>query len=297
MKLKKLLMAILVAISMMALVACGSEESSSREDNEQVESSENEDNNEEDSDKEEEMSDGDKDSDEDKEKEDEEEKVDETEKKEEVSNKEESNTEIGADSLEALEELINEEVEDKIAALSQEYEDLIAEINTYNKYKENVDKVEVFYNNVYIAHEELTVKLREYALAYAEMILNSDSSLDDKYDEMEEIYDVVYDGLGDELYDSIYDGILDDMYDDYYDGILDDAYDTVPYSEWSDLRSNEYDWWSDTRSDVYDDWSDFRSDVYDFYSDMRSALWDNDIEEATEEIEDFRADIIKLAGN
>ena len=161
-------------------------------------------------------------------------------------------------------------------------------------YKSNTEKMEAFYDHVIASHQELTVRLRKYALAYAEIVLASDS--DDKYDEMEEMYDVIYDRAGEEIYDEIYDGILENMYDAFYDGILEEAYDTVEYSEWSDFRSEEYDWWSDARSEVYDEWSDFRSEVYDFWSDMRSELWDDNMEKAMEEIEDFRADIEKMEG-
>ena len=201
------------------------------------------------------------------------------------------------DSLESLEEMVNNDVEDTIVALSKSFEDLKTKIDTYEKYKSNTAEIEAFYNEVYASNKALTIRLREYALTYAEVILNSEIDNDDKYDEMNELYDVIYDGAGDDLYDEIYDGILDDIYDVYYDGILDDAYDTVQYSEWSDLRSDEYDWWSDTRSDIYDDWSDFRSDVYDFWSDIRSDLWDDDLENANERIEKFKKDVDKLKGN
>ena len=201
------------------------------------------------------------------------------------------------DSLESLEEMINSDVENTISALSKNFEDLKTKIDTYEKYKSNTAEIEVFYNETYASHEALTIRLREYALAYAETILKSEIDNDDKYDEMDELYDVIYDGAGDDLYDEIYDGILDDIYDVYYDGILDDAYDTVQYSEWSDLRSDEYDWWSDTRSDIYDDWSDFRSDVYDFWSDIRSDLWDDDLENANERVEKFKKDVNKLKSN
>ncbi len=60
---------------------------------------------------------------------------------------------------------------------------------------------------------------------------------------------------------------MDEMYDMFYSGVLEDGYRSIGYSEWSELRLDEYDRWSDTRSDCYDEWSDFRSDIYDFYSD------------------------------
>lgn len=173
---------------------------------------------------------------------------------------EDPKTEVKEDPLETLEILVNKDVEDTIAVLTKNYENLTAEIDTYEKYKENAEKVESFYTDTCTIHQELTLRLKEYALTYAETILSSNSS-------------------------------TDDMYGFYYEGLLDDAYDTVPYDEWSELSSNEYDWWSDACSTVYDDWSDFRSDVYDFWDDLRSEVWDDDIEKATEKMEDFRTDI------
>lgn len=195
------------------------------------------------------------------------------------------------------EELIDvavKDAEDTVAALSAEYEQLKSEVNTYAKYLANINKIEAFYTKVCETNYSLCVRMCEYSLNYAEMIVGSDVSNDDKYDDLNELYDSIYDDIGDEIYDGIYDGILSDMYDDYYDGILDDAYDIAPYKEWSNARSDEYDWWSDTRSDVYGDYSDFRSDVYSFYSDVRSAVWRDDIEKAEKKIEKFRKKVDKL---
>lgn len=203
---------------------------------------------------------------------------------------EDTKIEIQADSLDALEEMVNKDVDNTVEALTKSYEKLKTEINTYNKYKANTKKVKAFYEEVLLSQQKLTTKLREYALAYAKMIL---ASGDDMYDKMDDLYDVIYDKAGDKVYKKIYDGILEDMYDDFYDGILDDAYDNAKYSEWSDLRSDEYKWWSHTRSDIYDDWSDFRSEVYDFWDDTKSDIWDSDIAKATENLNDFAKDIEK----
>ena len=197
--------------------------------------------------------------------------------------------------FEELNEAVSTDVEDTISAIKLEYEKLVTEIDTYEMYLESTDKVEAFYKKVYDDTKNLCIRMREYSINYAEAIMASDKSNDDKYKDFEGLYDCIYDDAGDDIYDEIYDGILDDIYDDFYDGILDDAYDNgAPYDEWSDARSNEYDWWSDARSDVYDEWSDFRSDVYDFWSDMRSELWDDDIERAEEKIVDFQEDVEKL---
>lgn len=196
-----------------------------------------------------------------------------------------------------LEDIVIKDVEDTVAALNAEYEGLKAEIDTYSKYLSNTDKMEAFYEKICNTNYSLCVRMYEYSLDYAESIVNSDMSNDDKYDEIEELYDSIYDDAGDEIYDGIYDGILEDMYDDFYDGLLDDAYDNEEYSEygeWSDARSDEYEWWSDTRSQVYEDWSDMRSDIYEFQSDLRGELWSDDIDKALKKIEDFRKDIEKL---
>ena len=195
------------------------------------------------------------------------------------------------DSLDAIEAALTKDTADTISALETEWEELKAEITTFDKYVANVDKVEAFYNKVNTETASLCKRLCGYTLNYAEFIMATDDSTDDKYDSFDEIYDCVYEDAGDDIYDEIYDGILDDMYNVLYDGVLDDAYDTVSYDEWSDARSTEYDWWSDTRSDVYDEWSDTRSDIYDFWSDMRGELWDDDIEKATEKMEEFKEDI------
>lgn len=197
--------------------------------------------------------------------------------------------------FEELNEVVTADVENTVASIRTEYEKLATEIDTYDKYLENTDKIEAFYEQVCEENRLLCIRMREYSIIYAQEIMASDKSNDEKYDDLEELYDCIYDDAGDNLYDEIYDDILDDLYDDFYDGILDDAYDNgAPYAEWSDARSDEYHRWSDSRSDVYGEWSDFRSDVYGFWSDMRSALWKDDIEKAEKEIADFQEDIEKI---
>lgn len=201
------------------------------------------------------------------------------------------------DTLDVLNDLVAKDVEDTIAGLGDEYEQLKSEVDTYKKYLANTDRIENFYTKIYNVNYDLCVKMYEYSLRYAELIINSDKSNDDKYDDLDELLDNVYDDAGDDILDGIYDGVLEDMLDNYYDGILDDSDSASSYKEWMDTRSDEYGWWSDTRSDVYNDWSDMRSDVYGFWSDMRKEVWKDDIERAEKKIEDFRKDIEKMKGN
>jgi len=195
---------------------------------------------------------------------------------------------------EELETKIQQDTENTVAALSEEWETLKSDVDTYEKYLENMDLVEAFYEKIYDETELLAIRLREYCLIYAKMIVGSDMSYDDMYDELESIHDSLYEDAGEVIHDDIYDGILDEMYEYYYDGILDDAYEDAEYSEWSDARSEEYGWWSDARSDVYGEYSDYRSDSYGLYSDLRGEIYSEDMEDALDDIEDFEKDIQKM---
>ena len=199
--------------------------------------------------------------------------------------------------LAVLEEKVLKDVEETISALTAEYDSLVTEVDSYEKYLDSAETVEGFYAKVLSETQSLCIRMREYSVEYANTILASDKENDEKYSDLEELYDCVYDEAGEEIYDEIYDGILVDVYDDFYNGILDDAYEGAEYSEWSDARSNEYEWWSDARSDVYDEWSDFRSEVYDFWSDLRGEMWDDDMEKAMEIVEDFKEGIEKRKGD
>lgn len=213
----------------------------------------------------------------------------------EVSNTDESKsaetTVVTFDTLDELNDIVESNLKNRILSMNAKYEKLEKEINSYKKFSSNIDKIEKFYNNTYAGTREICIKMREYCLDYARLIMASDSDKDDKYDDLDELYDTVYDDGRDELYDEVYDEIFDNMYNKFYGGILDDAYDTVGYKEWSNARSDEYDRWSDTKSEVYEEWSDSGSDIYEFWSDMKSAMWDADDKKAEKVIQDFEEDI------
>lgn len=188
------------------------------------------------------------------------------------------------------------DVNETIEKLESEYSSLKSEITTYEVFLQSENRLTSFYQLIVDEHNTLNIRMREYALDMARVIIDSYLSNDDKYDEVEEIYDTIYENCGDDIYDEIYDGILDDIYNLFYDGILDKAYDNADYSQWSNARSDEYERWSDSRSDVYDSWSDFRSDVYDFWSDLRSDLYQEKTDRLEKTISDFQDAINKLNG-
>lgn len=192
-----------------------------------------------------------------------------------------------ADSIDELEETIDTHVSECVQALVNEWIELSSDVDSYEKYCENVDEIENFHKHIEDSSEQILQMISEYCVVYANLIMESDSSAKDKYKEMEGLKDSIYDDACDLVKDEIYDDLFDSIKDYYYEGILKDAEDYVSYSEWSDIRGDAYSWWSDSRGEVYSEWSDVRSDIYSFWSDMRSELFSGDIEDANKEIQKF----------
>lgn len=199
--------------------------------------------------------------------------------------------EVSVGSIEELELLIEEDVADTTSALNTECQELVEEISTFEAYQKNVDKVQAFYDKILAENRELGIRMREYSVAYAELIMDSAATNDEREDAIDSMYDTIYDDAWGDVYDAIYDDLMGDMYDAFYDGVVSDGYDYVAYDRWYDMSSEAYDMWSDCGSDIYDEWSDCGSDVYDFWSDVYGAMWDGDDAEIQEEIEEFQADI------
>ena len=202
----------------------------------------------------------------------------------------------GITTLEELETRIEEHLAATIAALNTQWEELATEIDTYEKYVENAERVSEFYQTIIDETDQMCIMLYEYSAAYARMILDSDMSADDKYDAIDGINDCLYEDACDEINDEIYEGLLDDMNDFFYEGILSDAQDDVDYSDWYDVCSKEYSQWYDTASEVYGLYYDAASEIYSFYYDMASELYGRDFERAEKIYERFLEKIAKAKG-
>lgn len=209
-----------------------------------------------------------------------------------VTDKENNTVAVG--SIEELEEIVNNDVIETEASLRAEYDKLVAEIDTYDKYIKNKGKVEEFYGAIHEETKAICIRMREYSIAYTEIVMRDNETNDDRYDAMDDLYDIIYDDACGEVYDLIYDDLLGDMYDPFYDGVVSDGYDYTGYEQWSDALSEAYDMWSDSLSDVYDEWSDALSDIYDFWSDVCGHIYDGDTEDVDEEIAKFEEEIARM---
>lgn len=190
--------------------------------------------------------------------------------------------EVSASSVDEIEEMATKDVEDTKEKIESERDALSEKITDYNSYTKNVDKVKAYYDDALKQTELLSIRLREYAYKYAELIMSEDASYKVKYKDLSGIYEYIYEDAGKALYE-IYDKTVKDMYDIYYDGIIKDAYDT-----------EDYDVWSDVSSDAYNDWSDCLSDIYEFQSDLRSEIYDHDDERAQKKMDKFKKSILRM---
>lgn len=188
--------------------------------------------------------------------------------------------EVSASSVDEIEEMAIKDVEDTKKKLESERDALGEIIKDYNSYTKNVDKVKSYYEDALKQTELSSVRLREYAYKYAELIVNEDTSYKVKYKDLSGIYEYIYEDAGKAMYD-IYDKTLKDMYDLYYD-------------EWYDVHSDAYDDWYDARSDAYDIWYDTRSDIYDFQYDLRSEVYDHDDERVQKKMDKFKKSILRM---
>ena len=199
-----------------------------------------------------------------------------------------------ASSTEEMETVIETHVTECTQALWNEWETMAADIDTFDEYKENVDSIEAFHTHIEESASQILVMICDYGAAYAGMIIQSDSSPKDMYNDFEDFKDCLYEDACKIVKDEIYEDLLGEMKDYYYEGIIQDAKDSISYSEWSEARRDAYNWWSDARGEVYSSWSDTRGDLYSFYSDICSELYREDTDGAADDLQNFKDKIAKM---
>lgn len=120
--------------------------------------------------------------------------------------------EVSASSVDEIEEMATKDVEDTKEKIESERDALSEKITDYNSYTKNVDKVKAYYDDALKQTELLSIRLREYAYKYAELIMSEGASYKVKYKDLSGIYEYIYEDAGKALYE-IYDKTVKDMYD------------------------------------------------------------------------------------
>ncbi len=195
---------------------------------------------------------------------------------------------------EDLSAVAEEDVEKTVSALNGKYDELVTQADTFDAYREHIDAVQAYYDFVLTETKALGIRMRRYAADCASYVLAGDRTPGQMYDDLEVIYDDLYDGAGDDVCDAIYDDLFERLYDAFYDGVVRDGYDVIGYGEWSEISSAAYEMYSDAMSEAYELISDTRSDIYEFASDVRGDVYGDKIEKAEKELEKFREKIAEL---
>ncbi len=198
-----------------------------------------------------------------------------------------------ATGLDELKGLVSKDIEDTFTALTAEYETLVTEIDTFNN--ENTNKIETYYAQILADTKALCIRICEYSVDYAKMILSSDRSNDDKYDDLDGLHDYIRFDVDVEIREGMGSfGIVNDI-KDFYGGIIDDAYDDRPYDDdWHVVKSDLRHWKTDAWDDIHDTLS--FSDADDFLSDMKHALSGDDVKKAEDTLDAFQDYIEKIKG-
>lgn len=84
--------------------------------------------------------------------------------------------EVSASSLDEIEEMATKDVEDTKEKLESKRDALSEEILDFDAYTKNVNKVKAYYDDALKQTALLSIRLREYAYKYAELIMKEDAS-------------------------------------------------------------------------------------------------------------------------
>ena len=157
-----------------------------------------------------------------------------------------------------------------VSRAKEEYNTLLSEVDTYDKYCDNSALVDTFFANLEEQTNALFDKSGQKSAYYFRLALEQFEDNTNLEQVFEDYYDSVYDAAYENFYEEIYDRLFDDIYDDIYDTMLDEAYDKVPYQEWSEASSDFYNKWSDAHEQAYLAYSNARNKAYVLYTNMRS---------------------------
>ena len=177
-----------------------------------------------------------------------------------------------------LESFIAADVEATSAKLQKELDSIYeATGDTYDGYKENVDKLTEWYALAESESTALYGRINESTIQYLKTVEATTEKTDFETwsDALDDSYKAWDRGMED--YYKAWDEMYEDLYKKY-DRILSDAYDQVSYEEASDAWDDMYDAYSDSWDQMYRDYSDAWDDMYDLHSDIYDAVYDEEVD-------------------
>ncbi|HHX29938.1 MAG TPA: hypothetical protein GX720_01775 [Clostridiaceae bacterium] len=193
-----------------------------------------------------------------------------------------------------LREFVDAYMEKAVMDLRAGCEDLLSGIGNFDEYQENTGRIEAFYQKIDEATDMIVIHLREFSRDYAAFVLESDSSMSDKYEEIDDIEYFIYKDAGTAYYEEFYEGIMGDLYRAFYMGVIEDAEGDLSEDDWSLARDTEYKRWSGINSAVHRRWLDLRTDISVFRSRLSREIWNQDMERAEKVLRNFSISIDNL---
>lgn len=200
----------------------------------------------------------------------------------------------GITTTDELEKRIGGHLDVLIKFLYSRFEALSEEIDTYEKYCDNVTKVSEFYETVIDETNQISIMLLDYSAVYARMILDSDMPDDENYKAIDGIYDYLYEDACAVILDEIYNRLLTEMSNYFYGGILMGAPIGIDYSEWYDICNNEFNQWYDAGTKVFNIYYDASANIFSLYYDLSGELYNGDMEGANKTLAQFIEKVEKM---
>lgn len=195
--------------------------------------------------------------------------------------------------LDTIDAAIKKEYTSRIASLKNEAESLMNELNTYEVYAANDDRVDALYKHIVEEINSLCIEMKEYAVHYVELILESDASASDKSDALDRMYDYAGDNASKAIYNDIYSKLIGDLYDGFLGNtlVLSNVPASASFEEWEYLYDDEWYRYRTIRDYVYFLGDRLEADVYSFKGAIDTALYNGDDERMQEKINQFKASI------
>ena len=169
---------------------------------------------------------------------------------------------------------INKEADTMISTLEKEYTSSPSQIDSYEAYIQNADRIAEWYATMNETTKEFFTGMEKYYEAYYRMMLDTCKNNDELKDSLELFYEEVYEGTFEDLYKKLYEGLFKDIYEDIYEDVLSKADDIVSYDELYSSCSTFYDAWYDAGSTCYDTWYNGLSRFYSIWSAMYGSIYD-----------------------
>ena len=189
---------------------------------------------------------------------------------------------------------VENEVNQFISAMEDEYDLLMTKLDTYDHYRINIDALDAFFEKMELDSDAFFDICKKRSDTYFKMALDQcdeNKKLDRAFDDF---YSTVYDDVFDDYYDGM-DRLMKDIYDDIYEDLFDEAYDEIPYKEWTNAHSDFYKKYSDVNSSLYHKYAEARSRAYIVYSNMRSNAIYGDTRDFDTIMKKVEQEIVKKA--